>query len=168
MMNDLTQAEKRSIIRSQREERKQPQTMHSRAIVEMGQELGGRFAALGRNQQIVGSQPISYPKLPANSPWASPLPSEEPLSDQSECGNVLGYSIDQTCAAEQSEPCQPSEDQHQDGPSLVDAGPQPSLPRVLVERSPYNAAPSAPTLPAASSSVGRVILSNPSKFRRRV
>jgi hypothetical protein len=93
------QEERRQIIRQDREfrdnaKRHGASTLHERAITEVGSELGGRFAKLGRERQIVGAQPIAYPKLPSSSPWASSLPCEEPLSDQSDCADVLGYPID--------------------------------------------------------------------------
>jgi hypothetical protein len=56
-------------------------TYLEQASATIGQELGGRFAHLARGQQqVVGSAPSPYPKMPANSPWScDPVPREEPL-----------------------------------------------------------------------------------------
>jgi hypothetical protein len=54
----------------------------------MGEEYQGRFSKLRAEQQIVGTTAIAYPTLPKSSPWASPLPSEEPLIDATDCGDT--------------------------------------------------------------------------------
>ena len=68
--NDLSQAEKRQVLRD---------TMHGRAIAEQD-TVGGRYAAEARTR-VTGATPApQYPALPASSPWASdPVPAEEPL-----------------------------------------------------------------------------------------
>jgi hypothetical protein len=170
------QNERREVIKQDAQLRSQVRpanatTMHEMAQSSVGQELGGRFAHLAKNQTIVAADPrVAMPRMPANSFWAQPFPSQEPLSDQTECGNVLGYSIDAMPGS--AEPCHadpPSENQDQDGPSLAGLGSQPSSPRASVEQLHDIAAPDAPTLPTAPSSpVGRVTHSNQPKFRRRI
>jgi hypothetical protein len=68
---------------------KQPDTMHARAITEVGEEFGGRFAHLARNQTIVGTDPrLAMPRQPSSSPWASdPLGPEMPM-DATDCGDT--------------------------------------------------------------------------------
>jgi hypothetical protein len=55
-------------------------------------DLGGRFAATAP-LNVTGASPISYPKLPASSPWScDPVPPEEPLGiDVSETPVVGEY-----------------------------------------------------------------------------
>jgi hypothetical protein len=83
--------------------------MHQRAITEIGEEYQGRFSKLRAEQHIVGTTPIAYPKLPQSSPWASPLPCEEPLIDATDCGDTyvgepLGSSAEATSEHGQSPP----------------------------------------------------------------
>jgi hypothetical protein len=63
------------------------------AEFQIGSELG-RFRGLSRETQVIGKSVISYPRLPSNSPWSSPLPCEEPLINATDCGDQLGYPID--------------------------------------------------------------------------
>ena len=42
-------------------------TLHSRAVAEQSM-VGGRFAAVTKTK-VIGSGPVEYPQLPANSPW---------------------------------------------------------------------------------------------------
>jgi hypothetical protein len=123
------QNERREVLKQDAQLRSQVRpagatTMHERAQVELGQEYGGRFSRLRAEQHIVGAGPV-YPKLPSNNSFAVGIDAIVGIEPP------LGFSVEEmepieTCAAVQSEPGQPpSEDQHQDGPSLVDAGPQP-------------------------------------------
>src|SRR5262249_13594716 len=99
---------------------KQSDTLHQRAITEMGQEYAGRFSRLRAEQQIIGTTAIAYPQLPSSSPWASDPLGPEMRIDATDCGDRLNYSID----ALGSESCldPPSEDQDQDRPSLAGLG----------------------------------------------
>ena len=78
----------RVLLNDVRRDKHQHDTMHQRAIVEMGQEYQGRFSKLRAEQQIRGTTPIAYPQLPQSSPWSSPLPCEEPLIDATDCGDT--------------------------------------------------------------------------------
>jgi hypothetical protein len=75
--NAATRAEKLAVLRN---DQVQGTTYVARAIAERGEELGGRFAHLGREQQVVGQGPSVYPR-PPNGPWAGPdpTPDEPPL-----------------------------------------------------------------------------------------
>ena len=95
MSNKAEQEEKlRILLQDVRRDKHQPDTLHQRAITEVGQELGGRFSPLRSEQHVVASTAIAYPRLPQNNPWASdPVPSES-LIDATDCGDQLGYPID--------------------------------------------------------------------------
>jgi hypothetical protein len=105
MSNEEVQRDRREVMRQDADWRAQARragatSYHEMAQTSVGFELGGRFAHLAKSQTIVAADPkVAVPRMPSNSFWAQPFPSEEPLSDQSECGDVLGYSIDGTCAA---------------------------------------------------------------------
>ena len=87
--NKEEQAERRRVLlQDVRRDKYQSDTMHQRAITEMGEEYQGRFSKLRTEQQIIGTTPIAYPTLPKSSPWSSPLPCEEPLVDQTDCGDT--------------------------------------------------------------------------------
>src|SRR5262249_39965153 len=73
---------------------KQSDTLHQRAITEMGQEYAGRFSRLRAEQQIIGTTAIAYPQLPSSSPWASDPLGPEMRIDATDCGDRLNYSID--------------------------------------------------------------------------
>jgi hypothetical protein len=80
--NEASQGERREALQN---DRAQGTTYVARAIAERGEELGGRFAHLGREQQVVGQGPSVYPRPPTG-PWAGPDPSgDEP---------PLGFSVD--------------------------------------------------------------------------
>src|SRR5262245_14091407 len=117
------QRERLEVLKSERawreDQKRQPDTMHARAITEVGQEYQGRFSRLRAEQQIIGSTAIAYPQLPSSSPWASdPLGPEMPI-DATDCGDRLNYAIDESAGTEVFHLAEPSdEDQHQDGPSL--------------------------------------------------
>jgi hypothetical protein len=106
MSNKAEQEEKlRILLQDVRRDKHQPDTLHQRAITEVGQELGGRFSPLRSEQHVVASTAIAYPRLPQNNPWASdPVPSES-LIDATDCGDQLGYPID---GNEPATPAQPS------------------------------------------------------------
>ena len=79
--DEISQAERRRIMAEERRLR----TYHGVAASSVDDEKGGRYAGSGSKQTIVGSSPIVYPKLPANSPWVKDeYPPEPPL----------GFSID--------------------------------------------------------------------------
>jgi hypothetical protein len=48
-------------------------TLHGRAQADAATELGGRFREALPTPTVVGASPISYPKMPANSPFAKSL-----------------------------------------------------------------------------------------------
>ena len=64
--NDSSQAERKAFVKD---------TFHSRTH----DESGGRWQKQTPTN-VIGSSPVSYPKLPASSPWScDPVPPEEPL-----------------------------------------------------------------------------------------
>ena len=73
--NDSSQAERRAILRNERE----AGTYHAFATSEAG-AIGGRFAAETKTN-VSGATPVpQYPTLPANSPFATePVGQERPL-----------------------------------------------------------------------------------------
>ena len=80
--DEISQAERRRIMADERRGR----TYHGVAASSVDDERGGRYGASGSKQTVVGSSPIAYPKLPANSPWANdPCPLEP----------VLGFSVEE-------------------------------------------------------------------------
>ena len=100
----------RVLLNDVRRDKHQHDTMHQRAIVEMGQEYQGRFSKLRAEQQIIGTTPIAYPQLPQSSPWSSPLPCEEPLIDATDCsdtyiGEPLGTPAEIEATSAPSTPC---------------------------------------------------------------
>lgn len=75
MSNKSEQTERRALAGSTN----MTTTYHQRAQVELGlDDAAGRFS---KPSVVIGSAPgVDYPRLPANSPWASdPVPPEEPL-----------------------------------------------------------------------------------------
>jgi hypothetical protein len=130
---EITMKEKREIIRGQ--------TFHSHAISEANQEQG-RFANLNR-VEVTGVP--SYPRI--SGPWAQSIDEvcgPEPLSDQTDCGDRLGYPIDG------NEPAMPA-------PSDLPSPPAQALGR----GSAYAPAPPASKSPTR---VGGA----PQSFRRRI
>jgi hypothetical protein len=78
----------RVLLNDVRRDKHQHDTLHQRAITEMGEEYAGRFSSLRTEQIIVGSSPIAYPAQPATSPWAcDPLGPEMPM-DATDCGDT--------------------------------------------------------------------------------
>ena len=85
--NDATQAERKAIVTSERN------TFLSRTEAELEEKSGGRFKK-NRRTTIVGVNPASaYPRLPPNSPWASPCPTgvEPPLNVDINAMPDLGF-----------------------------------------------------------------------------
>lgn len=72
LKNDSSQAERRAVLKNERE----TSTFFAQAQIGLSLE-GGRFA---QEVHFSGSAPsVEYPRLPASSPWASdPVPPEEP------------------------------------------------------------------------------------------
>jgi len=67
----VTMKDKLDVLRNDQKVR---DSFHSRAMSDVALELQGRFAA-SNTAQVAGTTPsTSYPRLPANSPWASPDP----------------------------------------------------------------------------------------------
>jgi hypothetical protein len=84
MIEDITQQEKREVLRNDQRVR-EGATYHSVAQASIDDERGGRYAISDTEQTIIGSSPIAYPQQPATSPWhRDPVPDEPPL----------GYEID--------------------------------------------------------------------------
>jgi hypothetical protein len=80
--DEISQAERRRVLAN---DRRVLATYHGVAQTSADDDRGGRFAAVSPTRTVVGAAPISYPKLPANSPWAcDPVPTEPPL----------GFSVD--------------------------------------------------------------------------
>jgi hypothetical protein len=162
MTDKAEQEERRRVIlqdRNWREgQKRKPDTMFARAQTdeERSAEMG-RFRHLTQHH-IVGTSPIAYPKLPPSSPWASPLPCEEPLIDGTDCGEELGYAIDGANGpgSEPSPSGGTSDDQH-NGEVSPPLSPEPSDLPIALARAP----------PVETASPGGA---HPSKatFRRRI
>jgi hypothetical protein len=80
---DVALKEKKEIFEN---DRKVMNTYHAFAQSSVDDERGGRYAAVSRPATVIGASPVSYPKLPADSPsnQLAMSPKEEPL----------GYSVD--------------------------------------------------------------------------
>jgi hypothetical protein len=79
--DEISQAERRRIMADERRGR----TYHGVAASSVDDEKGGRYAASGSKQAIVGNSSIAYPAQPPGSPWrCDECPPEPPL----------GYSVD--------------------------------------------------------------------------
>jgi hypothetical protein len=78
--DDVSQAERRRIMAEERRLR----TYHGVAASSVDDEKGGRYAGSGSKQTIVGSSPISYPRIPSG-PWSKNEMPDEPS---------LGYSVE--------------------------------------------------------------------------
>src|SRR5262249_13956752 len=79
--DQISQAEKRRIMAEERRMR----TYHGHAQANIDEDRNGRYGAIGNSTTVVGSNPISYPRQPAGSPWAKDECPPEPS---------LGYSVD--------------------------------------------------------------------------
>jgi hypothetical protein len=75
---DISQAERRKILQ---EDRERLSTLLDHARSSVDDTHGGRFAAASPNRTVVGTSPISYPRLPADNPsnQAMLVPDEPPL-----------------------------------------------------------------------------------------
>jgi hypothetical protein len=82
-------------------------TYFEQASATMGQELGGRFQHLARGQQqVVGSTPNAYPRIPSG-PWSEPCPTgiEPPLGYSLSAAPDLGEpSLAQSCVPTRHDP----------------------------------------------------------------
>jgi len=137
---------RRVLLNDVRRDKHQHDTMHRRAITEMGEEYQGRFAKLRVEQQIVGTTAIAYPTLPKSSPWSSPLPCEEPLIDATDCGDTyVGEPLG--------------------NPREIEATSAPSTPYAQTGRRGSHALASPPVERSSASPGG---VSNQPNFRRRV
>ena len=58
--NEISQRERHEVLRNDRKVREAP-TYHSIGQASVNDERGGRFAAEGSKQTVIGSSPISYP-----------------------------------------------------------------------------------------------------------
>jgi len=56
-------------------------TYHSVAMAGLADERGGRYATEDTKQTVIGSSPISYPKMPEGNPWAN-----EPIGTEPQLG----------------------------------------------------------------------------------
>ena len=63
--DELSQAFKRKILAEDRD-RMASYLDHARSSID--DERGGRFAAVSPTRTVVGTSPVTYPRLPANSP----------------------------------------------------------------------------------------------------
>lgn len=81
MVEEISQAERRRILAEDR-----MSTYHALAQSSIDDERGGRYAAASRPATFVGAGPVSYPKLPEDSPsnQLAKMPDEP----------SLGYSVD--------------------------------------------------------------------------
>jgi hypothetical protein len=112
--NEYTQEEKRRVQRD---------TLHGRAVAEMG-AVGGRWAAESK-AKVVGSTSFKYPALPPNSPWASePVGLEPPLGYSVEAMPAVGEAFELAAEAgaqgvkpalQQHQPDQPRGDEQREG-----------------------------------------------------
>jgi hypothetical protein len=72
--NESSQAQRKEVLNN---DKAQHSTYLSRAAGSIGEELGGRFAALARGQQqVVGTAPSPYPRQPSY--WAEADNAVEP------------------------------------------------------------------------------------------
>jgi len=72
--NNSSQKERAAILRNeQRLRNEQATTFHSFATSE-ADAVGGRFARATQSN-VIGSSPVSYPRLPSNGPWSDADPS---------------------------------------------------------------------------------------------
>jgi hypothetical protein len=69
MKEEVTKAEKLDVLRQDQAWRRF-NTLHGRAQADAAMELGGRFREALPTPTVVGATPISYPRMPTNSPWA--------------------------------------------------------------------------------------------------
>jgi hypothetical protein len=85
MIEEVTQQEKREVLRNDRRVR-EASTYHAAAQSNIDDERGGRYAHLGSPTTVTGSAPTSvHPMQPENSPWhRDPVPDEP----------SLGFSVD--------------------------------------------------------------------------
>jgi hypothetical protein len=76
--DEFSQSFKRQILR---EDRDRLSTFLDHANSSVDDEKGGRFAAASPTRTVVGTGPISYPRLPADNPsnQAMLVPDEPPL-----------------------------------------------------------------------------------------
>jgi hypothetical protein len=151
MTDKAEQEERRRVILKDRQwrenaKRQGASSYHEMAQTSVGEELGGRFAHLARNQTIVAAADpkVAVPRMPANSPWSRGIDEvsapEEPLGFSVEdIGEPIGTSAEIEASLE---------------------------PRASVEQSPCDsAAPDAP----AHASVASIGVGTPSnQFKRRV
>jgi hypothetical protein len=87
--NDASQAERKAFVKD---------TFHSRTH----DESGGRWQKQTPTN-VIGSSPVSYPRLPASSPWANdPVPPEEPLGIDVTEAPIVGesFEVEQSLNAE--------------------------------------------------------------------
>jgi hypothetical protein len=82
--DDISQAERRRVLENDRLAR-EGSTYHNHAVSSANDLMGGRFGVDSKSV-VIGSSPISYPRIPSG-PWsgADIVPPEQPL----------GYAIDQ-------------------------------------------------------------------------
>jgi hypothetical protein len=126
--NDSSQAERRAILRNERE----VGTYHAFAAGEAG-VVGGRFAARERSA-VTGATPApQYPTLPVNSPWAT-----EPVGQE----RPLGFSVDEMIPAGE-----PHEVTASLGEANLDAAGQ-LLPEAVEQASPSSGAGSGVIQPS--------------------
>ena len=97
--DEISQAEKRRIMAEERRMR----TYHGHAQANIDEDRGGRYGAVGSSTTVVGSNPISYPRQPAGSPWAKDeCPPEPPLGFSVDAMEPVGEPHQRTASATSS------------------------------------------------------------------
>jgi hypothetical protein len=84
--DEISQSEKRRVLANDRmvAEERRASTYHQQSQASIDDLSGGRFGAMPK-ATVTGTAPISYPRQPEGSPWASDPTAKEP---------ELGYSVD--------------------------------------------------------------------------